>query len=144
MYNIQNPGISGMRDYWAQLAAIRGITSMADCLHEAQVIQLKYWGGIAFAFAGPGKWKAEVNFENATITYVVKSRAKQPGNLKKLIAALDRSVQAMLGDEWALNVTINNKLVHRGQRKALPGIKTNEQRKRLAEGNYGRGAPQPT
>lgn len=137
MYNIQNPGVSNMRDYWAQLGAIRGITNALGGLHEAQVVQLKYWGGITFGFAGKGKWKAEVDFEHTTVTYVVKGRARQPANLKNLIGALERSVQSMLGQDWALNVTVNNKVIHRGERKVLAGNQTNEQRTRYSQRSTG-------
>jgi hypothetical protein len=102
---------------------LRAMTATTGGVHEAQVLQLKMWGAIAFPNR---KWEAAVDVRSKTVTYKLTKGQKQRKALAKRVAVLDRSIHWLLGDNWALNVDEDGNLLYQGQRK-LPD--TNEQRK---------------
>lgn len=118
-------------DWQDQLVALRGLTALMGVLHEAQVLQLKLWGAVAFAHVPKGKWEVRVDMDARTVTYVLPRRKRAPAQLPKLVAALDRSVHWLLGDEWALHITENNQAVYQGQRQVAEE-KTDAERKSRA------------
>lgn len=122
---------SNLRSDWQeQLMALRGLTAMTGALHEAQVYNLKQWGALAFAHVGKGRWQIEVDIDGRNITYALspKRSVRRPAALPKLVAALDRSVHWLLGDEWALHVTEHGKTIYAGERKVAASEKTHGQR----------------
>lgn len=97
-----------------QLAVLRDQTRRFGTLHESQVFQLKMWGGVAFH--GTGKWTLHLNVPDKSITYVLpKSGKRLPPNLPSLIAALQRSVTWLLGEEWGMSVKQSSKLLYDGR-----------------------------
>lgn len=119
--------MTSIRSDWEdQLMVLRGLLASTGALHEAQVMQLKMWGGVAF---GAGGWEINVDVDRRVLAYKLK---RVPRNLKqtaKLVAGLDRSVHWLLGPEWCLHVLVGKKPLYTGQREVAPGEKTNEQRR---------------
>lgn len=110
-------------DWTQQLMTLRALTATTGAMHEAQVLQLKMWGSIAF---GERTWEAGVDVETKTVTYQL-AKGKRLKALANRVAALDRSIHWLLGEDWALRVDEDGNLLYQGQR-TLPD--TNEQRQR--------------
>jgi hypothetical protein len=104
---------------WEQLTLLRGITGGGQFLHEAQVLQLKIWPLIAAPHADTSDFVFDP--EKKTIDFHLKigKGKKAPPNLEDMFDGLDRSVRAMLGDEWLVRVRVQNKVIYRGTRKAV-------------------------
>ncbi len=96
-----------------QLMTMRAVTAITGVLHEAQLLQLRMWGAIAFAHT---TWEADIDVESKTVTYTVEKK-KRPINLAHLVASLDMSVHWMLGDNWGLRVKEGTKTLYEGARK---------------------------
>lgn len=101
-----------LRSWEAQLTALKGMTAGTGVLHEAQMLQLKTWGGLAFS--GMGKWEANIDVDGKRVSYDIQSKKKIPKNLPGLIAALHRSVKWLLGDSWELEVSQGPNLLYDG------------------------------
>lgn len=117
---------------------LRGLTATTGAIHEAQLLQLRYWGGLAFT----GEWSADVDAKGKTVTYVLaKTPRKDLKRLARVVAGLDRSVHWLLGPEWGLNVKAKDtgNLLYAGQRKK---VDVDEQRKQRAEDPGGGGPPE--
>lgn len=97
-----------------QLVFLKAQTKTTGILHEAQLLNLKQWGAIAFS--GLGKWHADINPDTKKIVYVLpKPKKKNPKNLKFLVAALQRSVTWLLGDDWGMSIKQGTNLLYDGQ-----------------------------
>lgn len=102
-------------DLWTRLQVLRETTSMVGVVHEAQIEQLKLWGRLAFQHVPKGNIEILVNADKKSVTYklsagkldVVKTQAM-------LVAGLDRSVHALLGNDWHLDIDFKNKKVYEG------------------------------
>jgi hypothetical protein len=106
---------------------LRGLTASTGVMHEAQKLQLKNWGAVAFQ--GVGGWVSNIDITRKTVLYSITSTRKTaPKDLPKYVAALDRSIHWLLGGDWALNVKINGKSVYKGSRE-----KANEQREQRSK-----------
>lgn len=99
-----------------QLLALRALTGSTGVVHEAQLLQLKNWGAIAFAFVGKA-WEARVSVETKTVTYHLTTKKKAPSDLPHYVAALDHSIHWLFGDDWRLVVKANKKQIYRGAAK---------------------------
>jgi hypothetical protein len=97
-----------------QLMTLRAVLAITGVVHEAQMLQLKLWGTLAF---GHTTWTAEIDVEGKTVIYDI-AKAKHPKHLAQAVAALDRSVHWMLGDNWGLRVNEGSKRLYEGARKA--------------------------
>jgi hypothetical protein len=109
------------KDYASQLAVLRGVTEATGGIHEAQRLNILMWGAIAFEYVkkAKGKWEAAIDVQRRTVTYklsgVKGSARSRPKNLSSLVAALDRSIHFLFGDEWKLVVRENRKLLYEGE-----------------------------
>jgi hypothetical protein len=105
-------------DWVVQLGVLRGLTSATGALHDAQVLQLRMWGALAFndVVSAGGSWEAAVDVLDKEITYTLKDVPKRrPSYAPSLIAALDRSIHFLLGDDWRLIIKENRKLIYKGE-----------------------------
>ena len=100
-----------------QLLSLRVLTSQTGALHEAQVLQLKMWGGIAFHHLKAGQWEAAADIPAKTLTYKLQN-GKKPAKMvfARTVAILDQSIHWLLGDDWMLTVEENGNLIYQGQR----------------------------
>jgi hypothetical protein len=131
-----------------QLIMLRELLGDTGALHEAQVLQLKYWGALALDFAGKS-WECIVDYREVagedkvtkivgkTITYQINVKKKLPKKLAHSIAALDRSIHWLLGDDWALVVKMLDEVLYKGKRKRK---KSNDTR-RKDQGSAGSSEP---
>lgn len=115
-----------------QLMTLRAVTATTGVVGEAQLLQLKLWGSLAF---GHTKWTAAVDVPGRTIYYTL-VKGKHPANLVKFIAALDRSVHWLLGDNWGLHIKEGSKKLYEGQRQV--SNVNSERKKRVEDTNFGR------
>jgi hypothetical protein len=120
-----------MNEKEKQLMALRALTATTGVIHEAQVFQLRYWGGIAFT----GEWTVAVDVEKRMVTYNLlgKKRKHDP----KVIAALDMSVHWLFGDDWCLNVVEKGKVIYSGPRL---NTKDDTNERRLARASNAEGS----
>ena len=115
---------SKTQNWEEQLLTLRALTATTGVIHEAQVLQLKMWGGVAFA--AYGKWEANLDGDSKTVTYTLTRKKPLPKkNAAPAIAALDRSIHWLLGDDWGLKVKQSSKLIYDG-----PRVSTNVNEKR--------------
>lgn len=96
-------------DPWVQLRMLRDLTRSTGALHEAQVLQLKYWPRIAL----PNSVESAFEYDHVqrSIVFRVRERKRRwRDRLKRLPAAterlrgLARSVQDLLGDDMSVRV----------------------------------------
>lgn len=102
-------------EWEAQILSLRALTATTGAIHEAQLLQLRMWGGIAFK--GLGKWSASPDVSTKTVTYTLDEKKKLPKGFPKLVAALDRSIHWLLGEDWALTISQSGKLLYEGSRE---------------------------
>lgn len=108
-----------------QLLSLKDVTERTGTMHDAQVLQLKMWGGIAF---GGLDWEAKVDPADKSVLYDIASKIppRRVKDMANVVAALERSVHWLFGDHWLLKVRNNDNLLYEGKR-VLPDV--NEQRK---------------
>lgn len=112
---------------WDQLMALRAVTQTTGVLHEAQVLQLRYWPRIALPHSTSceiayfQKEKDEVTgalTQRPTIEFrVVLGKAKPPKDLKKRLAGLSRSVKDLLGPDFTVRVKTGKKTIYTSKGK---------------------------
>jgi|SRR5579859_2221727 len=95
----------------AQLVTLRSVTDTTGVIHEAQLQQLRFWGGIAFHGQ---KWRADIDVEGRKVTYTLDKKTKDR-NLPNVVAALDRSVHWLFGETWQLVVVEAGSTIYAGQ-----------------------------
>ena len=93
-----------------QLATLRSVTDTSGVVHEAQLQQLRFWGGVAFS---PIKWTADIDVEGRKIIYSLAKKSKNP-TLPNAVAALDNSVHWLLGESWQLIVREAGNTIYSG------------------------------
>lgn len=121
-----------MTEHEQQLMMLRGMTATTGVIHEAQLLQLKYYGAVAFDHLGKGHWRAEVNIEDKMVSYHVEKK-QHPKELPMWIAGIDRSVHWLLGPEWSMRVVEGDRVIYQGQR--VKRNKNAERRARKARAN---------
>lgn len=125
---------SSIANTWQeQLMALRALTSTTGIIHEAQRLQIKQWGALAFQHVGAGNWEAVVDTDGHIVTYKILKTKRAPKNFPKYVAALDRSIHWLFGDEWSLRIQEGRKFIYTGERLVSAETKVNEQRKKLVE-----------
>jgi hypothetical protein len=91
-----------------QIALLRVQSQQFEVLHSAQVLQLKNWPFGCLTNIEVGD--IDVDFKTQVVKYKWKrtNKAKtKPKNLDKLEA----SIKFLLGDEWTLQVKLDNKII---------------------------------
>jgi hypothetical protein len=114
-----------------QLMDLRALTAVTGVLHDAQLLQLRMWAGLAFSWT---KWEIRIDVESKTAIFVVEKKA-HPKNMAQLIGGLDRSVQWLLGPDWGVRVTEGNKALYEGLRDLKSIHEQRKSRVRRREGN---------
>lgn len=117
-----------------QVAAMRGLTAVTGGLHDAQILQLKLWGAMAFHHVGAGHWECRVDLDNHVVVYDLERGRKHPRKFAYLIASLDRSIHWLLGDDWSLQVLEAGKPLYVGTASVTTSEKIHEQRKARVQG----------
>ncbi len=115
-------------DLWTRLIALREYTARHGVLVEAQLEQLKLWAALAFQQVARKDIEIRVDFENRLVVYALTGGKLAPLKTQAmLVAGLDRSVHALLGDEWKLAIEHGGKRIYEG--RAVPRAeKTNDRR----------------
>jgi uncharacterized protein YaaN involved in tellurite resistance len=123
---------------WKQLMALRALTQEMGVVHEAQAMQLKYWGPLALPHCHDIEVRVQLPYlaedvdDKGTVTsslmdanrveYRALAKERPPKNLPKLLEGLCRSVRALLGDYFDVGVKINGAAIF--VRKGSPKPKT--------------------
>jgi hypothetical protein len=92
------------------LVTLRSVTDTTGAVHEAQLEQLRFWGGIAFS---PLAWHADVDAEGHKVTYTL-AKISKDRNLPNVVAALDRSLHWLLGETWQLVIVEAGSTIYSG------------------------------
>ncbi len=104
-------------DTWEQLMVLRAATATTGVLHEAQVMQMRRWGPLAFQHADEIEFAVGIYDDEKTkvktrlVEYRVKATKPAAKNMPKLMAGLCRSVKALLGPEFTVVVKVNGKAI---------------------------------
>lgn len=89
---------------WTQLRLLRDLVRSTGALHEAQVVQLKYWPRVAM----PTSTSSEFSYHHDTRTLLFRvalSRWRRiPRDQEARLRGLDRSVKDMLGADMSVRV----------------------------------------
>jgi hypothetical protein len=126
--------IKKQKGIWEQLLELKAVTAETGTVHEAQVLQLKLWGFLALPHVQASEMSLAVGLphmdgeearELYRVEYRVKSDARPPRNLKKLLNGLARSVKKLLGDYFTVAVLVNGKTIFlsKGERKVKTTFK---------------------
>ena len=96
--------MSSASDPWTQLRLLREVTRSTGSLHEAHVVQLKYWPRLAM----PDSRRSEFSYDHdgRALTFrVALTWWKRPArNQKARLDGLARSVRDMLGEDMLVRV----------------------------------------
>lgn len=105
-------------DRWEQLMVLRAMTETTGVLHEAQILQLRYWPLAAFPHVSSvtiaydtGRNHDGEDSGKRVMEFRVKVDPKKraPKNIKKRFEVLDQSVKDLLGPTWTVRVKAGNK-----------------------------------
>jgi hypothetical protein len=112
-----------------QLLALRAITQTTGALHEAQVVNLKYWIRIAVAHSTSAEiayFQKERDEKTGLITQepviefrVVLGKGKPPKDFKKRLAGLNRSIKDLLGPDFGVRVKSGKTLIYESKGKSI-------------------------
>lgn len=87
----------------SKLALLRTLTETTGVLHEAQVLQLKYWPWILFTHIADSV--AEVDLERRTVNFrLTIGDDDPPQDLDKRYRVMDEWVKSLLGDRWYIRI----------------------------------------
>ncbi len=90
--------------------ALRGLTKSTGILHEAQVLNLKYWPRIALPHSIDSVCAYDA--ENKIVEFRMKfGKKKPPSNLKTRMQGLSRSVKDLLGPEHSIVIKDGKKVL---------------------------------
>ena len=101
-------------DTQGQLMILKGLTRTTGVLHEAQIIQLKYWAVFLFPKV---KFEIRIDQDTRSVEYDFLFSGKSPSKLNEKLVSLEECLQWLLGTEWLLTVLAKGKRVYRGTRK---------------------------
>lgn len=111
--------ITEVADLWGQLEALREYTAIHGVLAGAQVDQLKLWGRLVFEYIPKNGIEIQVDFEARFVTFILKGGKLSAINKQaKLVAGLDNSIHAMLGENWILTIYHDSLLIYLGSSKS--------------------------
>lgn len=102
---------------WAQLMVLRQVTEMTGALHEAQVLQLKMWPLVAAPHAASSEFTWDGKKKEIDFTLTLNKKKRPPKDLVERFKGFDRSVKAMLGEDWLVRIKVNGAVIFRGRRK---------------------------
>jgi len=95
--------MSDAAEKWAQLLALRSLTKTIGALHEAQLLQLRYWPRLALPHSTA--CEARVDLPGKTVTFIATlGKSKPPADLVARLEGLNRSVKDLLDPEFAVIV----------------------------------------
>ena len=105
------------KEGWDQLSTLRRmVTEPMNALHQAQIIQLKFWPFIAAPHIK--KHETSWDMEKKLIEIrAVSGKDKPLKNLSSRMAALLRSVQDMLGELWQVIFFVDEKVIFDSRKK---------------------------
>jgi hypothetical protein len=94
-----------------QLMLLRGMTQTTGALHDAQVLQLKYWPKLV---AGDCALESRVDTFKKVVIYAFKTSLfkRLPKNFDVACHNLSKWTQVLLGSEWSVNVVVNEKQLY--------------------------------
>lgn len=92
-----------------QLMVLRAVTKTTEVIHEAQILQLKSWGRVAFDFMTSLEF--EVDPESKFVEYRGKIKGKLPKKATRRFEAVKRSVNWLFGDEWVTRVKVGKTVI---------------------------------
>lgn len=102
-------------DIWERLQVLRETTSMVGLIHESQLEQLKLWGRLVFQHVPKEGISIAIDGDKKSVTYKLSAGKLDKLELQaKLVAGLDRSIHALLGDHWYLNIDLKGKRIYEG------------------------------
>lgn len=99
-------------DAWGQLMVLRGVTQTTGVLHEAQIVQLRYWPRIAAPHSTSCDiaWSPKDGRKRQCVEFRMKVGAgRPPKDFKARLQGLDRSVKALLGPDTTVRVKVGPK-----------------------------------
>lgn len=86
-----------------ELEILRQLTESTGVLHEAQVLQLKYWPWILFTHISNSV--AEVDLERRCVGFrLTIGDEEPPQDLNKRYRVMDEWVKTLLGDRWYIRI----------------------------------------
>jgi len=94
---------------WGQLLLLRNITCRTGALHEAQVVQLKYYPLIT---THATKASFSYNFDDKILIYnLLETKGRKPKDFKKNLKDLTTFTHNLLGEEYTVIIKLKNKII---------------------------------
>jgi len=128
-----------VNDLWPQLKELRKLTGMTGGIHEAQALQLKFWGIGAFPHVNHKELKVLVDTDRQDVTYAWDKAANPPRDLAKRLAAVVTWVWQLLGPTWRVTVKEKDKILYSGKRLASQKKAADERRAERVRRSLGAG-----
>ncbi len=95
---------------YEQLLLLKGMTAVTGILHEAQVMQLKYW---PLMLTHAIKADFSYNFDNKEVIFnLAETEGRTPKDFKKKLGLLAKYTKTLLGDDYRIAVKLNNKEIY--------------------------------
>ncbi len=123
---------------WEALLGLRALTETTGVIHDAQKVQLQFWGPMLLPHAkdievgirlpwveNEGTPEMVAHNERVVEFRVVQTTKKAPKNLQKRLKTLNEWVKRLLGSAFTVRVLVRGKLIYEGKGKSLKK-KTNE------------------
>lgn len=143
-----------MSSVWEQLMTLRGMTESTGAIHEAQILQLKYWIRLAVPHAVKyADMEISVPDEDGTNDKIVRYHVQLPDpqkkwlglkvedgapkNFSELLQGLIRSVHDLLGPDWKVEIYNGDKILLNGPRLAPTSDQFKDAIKKLKETSVG-------
>jgi len=104
--------VSTLKDGWGQLALLRDtVTGPTGGLHDAQLLQLKLWPFVAAPHLKKHTATPDTRLKLVTFEFELDPDGVEPKDFAKRLAGLERSVKAMLGNDWRIEVRVGRKVI---------------------------------
>jgi hypothetical protein len=122
--------MSTLKNGWGQLALLRDtVTGPTGGLHEAQLLQLKLWPFVAAPHLKRHTATPDSKAKLVTFEFELDPEGVEPKDFSKRLAALERSVKAMLGADWRIEVRVGKKAIfdkggYKPPKKHVPPART--------------------
>lgn len=92
---------------------LREMTRTTGILHEAQVLQLKYWPLLAATHAKTAVPQVDVTKKICDFQIRLNKDIKPPADYDARLQKLDEAVKWLLGGDWTVRIKIKNKIMFR-------------------------------
>jgi hypothetical protein len=110
-----------LKNGWGQLALLRDtVTIPTGGLHEAQILQLKLWPFVAAPHLKQHTATPDTKAKLVTFEFELDPEGVEPPDFAKRLAALERSIKAMLGSDWYIEVRVEKKVIFDKSGSKLP------------------------